>query len=195
MDTLQSSSRRRFLKGSALLGGGLLIGFTLPPALRRAEAATAAAPFAPNAWIRVGTDGAVTIIVDKSEMGQGVLTSLPMIAAEELKVDWREVSYQQAPADKAYFNPMFGAQGTGGSTSVRGERGQVLQSSIVWLGDCASGWPADCVTPRERGKDRGYRCRNVRSWMIEIKDWEPLMLLVSTLCCRLLGTVACTALR
>lgn len=119
MDTLQSSSRRRFLKGSALLGGGLLIGFSLPPALRGAEAATAAAPFAPNAWIRVGTDGAVTIIVDKSEMGQGVLTSLPMIAAEELKVDWSGIAYQQAPADKAYFNPMFGSQGTGGSTSVR----------------------------------------------------------------------------
>ena len=58
-------------------------------------------------------------MVDRSEMGQGVATSLPMLLAEELEADWSKVRIEFAPADKAYTNPLFGMQGTGGSTSVR----------------------------------------------------------------------------
>src|SRR5439155_227376 len=82
--------------------------------------AAAAAPFAPNAWLRIGADETVLVVVDRSEMGQGVTTSLPMLLAEELEADWSRVRIESAPADKSYVNPMlFGMQGTGGSTSVR----------------------------------------------------------------------------
>src|SRR5205807_2632595 len=64
-------------------------------------------------------DESVLVVVDRSEMGQGVTTSLPMLLAEELEADWSKVRIESAPADKAYTNPMFGMQGTGGSTSVR----------------------------------------------------------------------------
>ncbi|MGA8700731.1 MAG: molybdopterin cofactor-binding domain-containing protein, partial [Candidatus Sulfotelmatobacter sp.] len=111
--------RREFLKGAAAGATGLVIGFYLPNRLE-ARAAAAAAPFAPNAWIRIGTDDTVTLVIDKSEMGQGVVTSLSMLIAEELECEWKKIRTVFAPAAKEYANPIFGMQGTGGSTSVRG---------------------------------------------------------------------------
>ena len=110
-------SRRDFLKAGALTGGALVIGFTLPAAGRRAQAA---GNFAPNAYLRVDGGGRVTVVCGLSEMGQGVLTAIPMLVAEELDADWTRVGVEQAPADAAYINPVFGFQGTGGSTSVMG---------------------------------------------------------------------------
>ncbi len=112
--------RRTFIKASAAVGGGLLIGFYLPAASRLAEAAESPAPLRPNAWIRVGEDGKITVIVDKSEMGQGVMTALPMLVAEEMDAAWNQVRVETAPAAKAYINPLLGMQATGGSSSVRG---------------------------------------------------------------------------
>ena len=112
-------SRRRFLQASAVIGGGLAIGVYLPVASRFAQAAGPKPPFAPNAWIRIGTDNIVTVIVDKSEMGQGVYTSLPMLIAEELDADWSKLRMEPAPAAPEYRHPWFGVQATGGSTSVR----------------------------------------------------------------------------
>ena len=113
--------RRTFLKVSAAAGGGFLLGFYLP-----ASGADAPRPeqirtstFVPNAWIRVGSDDSVTVIVDKSEMGQGVATALPMLVAEELGVDLVRIKTEFAPADRAYINPELRVQGTGGSTSIR----------------------------------------------------------------------------
>src|ERR1700676_4179561 len=106
--------RRGFLKMGAAGATGLLIGFYLP----EDSEALAAAPVAPeeavalNAWIHIGTDDIVTIIIDKSEMGQSILTGLAMIAADELDCDWSKVRTEFAPADKAYINPRFGVQGT-----------------------------------------------------------------------------------
>jgi isoquinoline 1-oxidoreductase subunit beta len=111
-------SRRDFLKSSAAMGGGLVIGFVLPGGARFAEAATAA--FQPNAFIRITPDNVVTVIVGLSEMGQGVLTAIPMLVAEELEADWGKIRIEQAPADPAFANPIFKVQATGGSTSVRG---------------------------------------------------------------------------
>ena len=110
--------RRGFLKLGAAGAAGLLIGFYLP---ERAEAlAVASEPsVALNAWIHVGTDNNVTILIDKSEMGQSILTGLAMLAAEELECDWKKVRTEFAPADKAYVNPQFGVQGTGGSSATR----------------------------------------------------------------------------
>ena len=110
-------SRRDFLTTSAAAGAGLAIGFHIPT--RGRFGPTPAAPFAPNAWLRINPDESVLVVVDRSEMGQGVTTSLPMLLAEELEADWSKIKIEFAPADKAYTNPMFGMQGTGGSTSVR----------------------------------------------------------------------------
>ncbi|HEU5262569.1 MAG TPA: xanthine dehydrogenase family protein molybdopterin-binding subunit [Gemmatimonadales bacterium] len=118
-------TRREFLQTASVVGAGLVIGFHLPPGTRFRTAAgpptppTPLAPFAPNAWLRIGADESVLVVVDRSEMGQGVATSLPMLVAEELEADWSKVRIEFAPADNAYTNPMFGMQGTGGSTSVR----------------------------------------------------------------------------
>jgi len=114
MDSLQTT-RRNFLKTSA--GSALLIGFALPLSLKRAQAQTNT--FAPNAWLRITPDNRITVISGSAEMGQGVLTALPMLVAEELDADWKLVSVEQAPADTAYNNPMFGMQATGGSTTIR----------------------------------------------------------------------------
>jgi isoquinoline 1-oxidoreductase beta subunit len=110
-------SRREFLESATVAGAGLIIGFQLPATRRFGPAA--AGPFAPNAWLRIHPDESVLVVVDRSEMGQGVATALPMLLAEELEADWSKIRIEFAPADKAYTNPMFGMQGTGGSTSVR----------------------------------------------------------------------------
>src|SRR5207248_3217226 len=114
MRTAFKPSRRNFLKTS-----GLVIGFALPGAQRLAEAATPA-EFKPNAYLRVGADDRVTVVVGLSEMGQGVHTAIPQLVAEELDADWTRVRVEQAPVDQAYINPIFGIQATGGSTKVNG---------------------------------------------------------------------------
>lgn len=114
-----SPGRRRFIQASAAVGGGLLIGLYLPLASRAAQQQADPKTFAPNAWIRIGADDRVTILVARSEMGQGVVTSLPMLVAEELEVDLAQINVEMAPAAPDYINPMIGAQLTGGSTSVR----------------------------------------------------------------------------
>jgi isoquinoline 1-oxidoreductase beta subunit len=117
-----SAARRVFLRSTALAGGGLALGIVFPsvaPGRLGSSAHAANEPLAPSQWIRIHPDNRVVIIVDKSEMGQGVATSMPMLIAEELSPDWSRVSYEFAPAAPQYANPLFGTQGTGGSTSVR----------------------------------------------------------------------------
>jgi len=114
METSFKHSRRNFLKTS-----GLVIGFTLPGAQRLAQGATAP-EFKPSAYLRVGADDRVTVIVGLSEMGQGVHTAIPQLVAEELDADWARVRVEQAPVDAAVANPIFHTQATGGSTSVNG---------------------------------------------------------------------------
>ena len=80
-------SRRNFLKTGALAGGGLVLGLYLPLNNGAAYAKKSQRAFQPNAFIRVGRDGTVTLVINKSEMGQGVYTSLPMLIAEELECD------------------------------------------------------------------------------------------------------------
>ncbi|MBK8809871.1 MAG: xanthine dehydrogenase family protein molybdopterin-binding subunit [Acidobacteria bacterium] len=114
--------RRSFLKASLTAGGALLVTISMPQISRAAEKfapGTAAGDFQPNAFIKISKDGKVTVTVGQAEMGQGVYTSLPMIVADELEVDWSNVTYESAPAAAAFANPLFGTQGTGGSTSVK----------------------------------------------------------------------------
>jgi CO/xanthine dehydrogenase Mo-binding subunit len=113
MSTITKLDRRDFLKLGALAGGGLLLGVYVPGANALGQPV---APFQPNAFLRIDTDGAVTIWLHKSEMGQGVRTSLPMIVAEELDADWSTVRVEQADAHPNRYGRMM----TVGSSSVRG---------------------------------------------------------------------------
>ena len=103
-------SRRVFLKASALVGGGLLLEFHVP----NVRAAASAAAEVLNAYIKVMSDGIVTITAKNPEIGQGVKTMLPMLIAEELDVDWKNVRIEQAIADGAKYAPQF----AGGSTAT-----------------------------------------------------------------------------
>jgi isoquinoline 1-oxidoreductase subunit beta len=114
---LTDASRRNFLRTSGATA--LVIGFALRVGNGRAIAAEAPATFAPNAYLRITSDDRVTVVCGSSEMGQGVLTAIPMLLGEELDADWSTINVEQAPVDKAYNNPMFGMQATGGSTTVR----------------------------------------------------------------------------
>ncbi len=113
------TSRRSFLKLSALAGGGLVLAYYLKSAssvrgqVAKPSADSMEGAFAPNAFVRIAPDGSVTIYSARPEIGQGIKTSLPMIVAEELDVDWKRVSVVSAPLD-----PAFGNQGAGGSTST-----------------------------------------------------------------------------
>jgi isoquinoline 1-oxidoreductase subunit beta len=116
-------SRRAFLARSGAAAGGLVIGFYLAPHARAAGAqdsapASRAELPAPNAYLRIGADDSVTVLLKHSEMGQGVATSLAMVLAEELGCDWSKVRSEHAPAAPAYFHTQFHSQMTGGSTST-----------------------------------------------------------------------------
>ncbi len=116
----QNPSRRKFLKESVALMGGLVIGFYLPTQGGRAYAAEAPAKqvYPPDAFIHIAPDDSITIVVNKSEMGQGVYTSLPMLIAEELEADWSRISVVSAPVGAVYNHTGFGMQLTGGSSSI-----------------------------------------------------------------------------
>ena len=112
--------RREFLKKSAASGAGLVIGLYLPGKYEALAGTPAKEPAAVNAWVQIAPDNTATLVIDKSEMGQGIGTALAMILADELDLDWRKIRTEFAPAAPVYFNPVFGLQGTGGSSSVRG---------------------------------------------------------------------------
>lgn len=143
MQTLQTS-RREFLKAS--VAGALVVGFTLPMSGR----VQAAGVFQPNAFVRITPDNRVTIVVGAAEMGQGVLTALPMLLAEELDVDWRSVRSEHAPVDPAFNNPAMGMQMTGGSTSVRSNweplRKAGAAARAMLVAAAAKQWQVDAAT-------------------------------------------------
>jgi isoquinoline 1-oxidoreductase beta subunit len=145
--------RRDFLKVSIAASGGLLIGFHLPgiSALASAQQASPES-FMPNAFVRIGTDERVTVIVNHSEMGQGVYTSLPMLLAEEMDADWSKVGYESAPVDPKYNHPAFGMQITGGSSSVWSGLEQFRQAGAaaraLLVAAAAQQWNVDAATCR-----------------------------------------------
>lgn len=113
--------RRAFLKGAGAAVTALTIGFEWSGSTRRAlAAADSFAPFAPNAFVRIGTDNSITIISKHIEMGQGSYTGLATVLADELDADWAQVRVESAPADATrYANLAFGKiQGTGGSSAI-----------------------------------------------------------------------------
>jgi isoquinoline 1-oxidoreductase subunit beta len=102
-------SRREFVAAGVAAGAGLVVGFYLPHAGRGGEGI-----FSPNAYLRITPDNKITIVVARSEMGQGVRTALPMILAEELEADWKQIEIEQAGA-----SALYGDQTTGGSASIK----------------------------------------------------------------------------
>src|SRR6185295_10196795 len=112
-------ARRTFLKFGAAGGALFVTGYM--PGLKESSTIEAAGTFAPNIWLTIAADDTVTVKLTQLEMGQGVMTSMPMLVAEELDADWSRIKTEWVPADAKYGNPNFGgAQLTAGSNSVRG---------------------------------------------------------------------------
>ncbi len=163
-DKLESSARRGFIKATSALSGALVIGFNLPAA----GAKTVDAPMLTNAWVKVDSKGAVTLICHRSEMGQGVYTSMPMLVAEELDVPLSSVKIEMAPSAPVYINAMLGGQITGGSTSVRDawtklrEAGASARTMLVgaaaetWKVPAAECTAANGVVMHKSGKKLSY---------------------------------------
>jgi isoquinoline 1-oxidoreductase beta subunit len=143
-------SRRGFLQTSAALGGGLLIAFATGPSSRAAGAPEGADEqiFIPNAFIRIDRSGGVTLTMPYVEMGQGTYTSIPMLIAEELEVDLKQVRLEHAPPnEKLYGNPLLaGVQATGNSNAIRAawqplrQAGAIARTMLVSAAaECRSG--------------------------------------------------------
>jgi isoquinoline 1-oxidoreductase subunit beta len=157
-------ARREFLKFSVAASGGLLVGFYFPGTGGQASAQESASSFMPNAFVRIGMDEQVTVIVNHSEMGQGVFTSLPMLLAEELDADWSKVTFEPAPVDPKYNHPAFGMQVTGGSSSVWSGLEQFRQAGAaaraMLVATAAQRWntdPTSCRTELGAVFDRSNR--------------------------------------
>jgi isoquinoline 1-oxidoreductase beta subunit len=169
MDTV---SRRDFLIAGAAAGGGLLLACRVGGRAGGAATASEATPaaFAPNAFIRIGSDGRITLVMNQVEMGQGTYTSMPMLLAEELEVGLDQVQLEHAPPnDKLYANPLFGDQETGASSSVRAFyqplRRAGAAARIMLVAAAAQQWgvdPSSCraqkgvVTHTPTGRTLGY---------------------------------------
>ena len=145
-------SRRGFLAGAAGAGGGLVLSLSLP--FGRSDAATSG-DFAPNAFIRIGSDGQVVLTMPYVEMGQGTYTSIPMLIAEELEVNLKQVRLEHAPPnEKLYANPLLGVQATGNSNAMRGAwkplREVGATARVMLVAAAAKRWGVDSKTCRAR---------------------------------------------
>ncbi len=132
-------SRRTFIKATALVAGGLIIGFTIPHAKRflmpgttPADATKDAAKLpAPNAFLRIGSDNTITVMLAHSEMGQSIWTTLPMLIAEELDADWSKIKVEHASAAPEYAHTAYGIQITGGSSTTWSEFDRYRQAGAL----------------------------------------------------------------
>jgi isoquinoline 1-oxidoreductase beta subunit len=154
--TAVQATRRQFLQASG--ASSLVIGFALPQSGR---VAAGPAAFSPNAYLRIAPDNRVTVVCGSSEMGQGVLTSIPMLVAEELDADGRLAGVDQAPVSAAFNNPMFGMQATGGSTTVRAHwepmRNAGAAAREMLVAAAAAQWKAGADRRAGHATDRSRR--------------------------------------
>ena len=158
--SLRDPGRREFCRGTAFAGGGLVLAMALPAFTGRARsraAASRAAPAVLNAWLKIGTDDSITVLVDRSEMGQGVYTALPMLLAEELEIDLARIEVVAAPVGDAYVNPLNGGQVTGTSNSIQDAweklRTAGAQARLMLIAAAARRWrvdPAECKAANGR---------------------------------------------
>lgn len=134
MNDMINLSRRSFIKSTALVAGGLVVAFSIPQAKRFMGVANAAEAMplpAPNAFLRIGADDSITVMLAHSEMGQGVWTTLPMLIADELDADWNKVKVEHAPAAPAYMHTAYGIQITGGSSTTWSEFERYRQAGAL----------------------------------------------------------------
>ncbi|MEQ1517963.1 MAG: molybdopterin cofactor-binding domain-containing protein, partial [Usitatibacteraceae bacterium] len=143
-----AKSRRQFLKGSAASAGALVVGFNVP-FIGRADALSLAVPPVPmpeiNAWVVVKPDDTVLIRIARSEMGQGTLTGLSQLVAEELECDWAKVTTEYpTPGQSVARNRPWGSFGTGGSQGIRGSEKYVrvggATARMMLVQAAADGW-------------------------------------------------------
>jgi isoquinoline 1-oxidoreductase beta subunit len=153
---LDHLTRRSFLRAGAAAGGGLMLSLRLPFASGKAEAAEADG-FAPNAFIRIADDGQIVLTMPYVEMGQGTYTSIPMLIAEELEVDLKQVRLEHAPPnEQLYGNPVLGGvQATGGSTTIRASWKPLRQAGAIartmLVSAAAKRWNVDPASCRAQG--------------------------------------------
>jgi isoquinoline 1-oxidoreductase beta subunit len=143
-------SRRSFLRAGTAAGGGLMLSLSLPFATGEAEAAET---FTPNAFVRIARDGQIVLTMPYVEMGQGTYTSIPMLIAEELEVDLKQVQLEHAPPnEKLYVNPLLGVQATGNSNAIRGAWQPLRQAGAtartMLVAAAAKRWNVDPATCR-----------------------------------------------
>ena len=155
MSEKKELSRRRFLKTGTLAGSGLLLSFYLPAFGKGIKAIDmpAGTEFSPNAFVRIGTDETITVIVNHSEMGQGCYTAMPMLLADELDANWKKINFESAPVAPAYNHTQMGIQMTGGSTSTNSEWERFRQAGatarVMLIAAAAEQWkvePSSCRT-------------------------------------------------
>lgn len=149
-------SRRTFLQTSGIATGGLMLGVSLTGT----DVLAAGMLHTPNAWVHIADDNTITLLSARSEMGQGVYTSMPMLIAEELNVDLRTIKVAIAPPGAAYTNALLGAQITGGSTSVRDgwEKLRIAGAQVreMLISAAAEQWKLDRATLKaENGRVTG----------------------------------------
>jgi len=146
-------SRRTFLQAGAAAGGGLMLSLSLPFANSDAQAADADG-FTPNAFIRIQRDGQIVLTMPYVEMGQGTYTAIPMLIAEELEADLKQVRLEHAPPnEKLYGNPLLGGiQATGNSNAVRASWQPLRQAGAIartmLVAAAAKRWNVDAATCR-----------------------------------------------
>ena len=151
-NALENPARRQFLQVAAIAGGGFAIGFS--NLARAAAAGAGSADFVPNAFVRIGGDSSVTVLIKHLEMGQGVSTGLPTLVAEELDADWAQIRFEGAPANASLYNNLLWgpAQGTGGSTAIANSYEQLRKAGAtaraMLVAAAADEWkvPADSIT-------------------------------------------------
>ncbi len=169
-----SMDRRGFLKAS-LAGGGLILAISLsgfPSILaeaQRREDENSGKEWTPNAWLRISPDGVVTVLINKSEMGQGTWTGLAMVVADQLDMEWKGIRVEASPVRDEYKDPIFGMQLTGGSTGIRhmydtmSRAGAAAREMLItaaaseWkvpVGECVAN--KGVVTHRKTGKTLSY---------------------------------------
>lgn len=129
MSEVINLSRRQWLQVSALAGGGLVLGVFEPQAVAKDEAKSAQSKL--NAFVRIGNDDVVTVVVNHLEMGQGQFTAVPMLVAEELEADWSKVRFEPAPVAVEYNHSVYGMQMTGGSSSSWSEWERVRKAGAA----------------------------------------------------------------
>ena len=162
-------SRREFVAAGVAAGAGLVIGFYLP----HGKGGSSSEAFSPNAYLRITPDNKVTIVVARSEMGQGVRTALPMILAEELEADWKQIEIEQAGA-----STLYGDQTTGGSASVRStwdpmrKAGAIAREMLISAAALTWGVPrSSCAAESGRRTLRSSKARTTKSLASACRAW------------------------